>query len=133
MGKSRQTNVCVVPVRMLSAGWPSTATTSPLSFTYLVSNMAKALAFRQRVYQAEIFPNIHHRITTASLQSWLYNEELCDAGLGSPRLLGCAAAEFGDEPHHSHHHWAACASQLTAQRDDYERIYLYFKDCEQRQ
>lgn len=45
MGMNRQMSVYAVPVRAdpCSTGWPSTTTAYLLSFSYLVSNMAKAL------------------------------------------------------------------------------------------
>lgn len=53
--------------------------------------------------------------------------QLCDAGLGSPRLLGCAAAELGDEPRHLHWHSPPRISRLTAQGDDYKRYLRVFQ------
>lgn len=52
--------------------------------------------------------------------------QLCDAGLGSPRLLGCAVAELGDEPRHPHRHSPARVS-LTTQGDDYKRYLRVFQ------
>lgn len=47
MGTNRQASMYAVPVRTApcSPGWPSTTTAYLLSFSYLVSNMTKALAF----------------------------------------------------------------------------------------
>lgn len=73
----------------------------------------------------------HRRATAVLLQSSFLQSgdlrQLCDAGLGSPRLLGCGAAELGDEPCHPRWHSPACISQLTTQRDDYKRYLLVFQ------